>query len=296
MARKVSEQIICRPALPLDTHGMSELTSKIWDGEDYIPKVWEEWLFDPHGLLAVAMFSGRIVGIGKLTKLSTNDWWLEGLRVHPQYEDQGIASHIHDYLLGIWEEIGSGKIRFATMSIREPVKYLAQSRHFKIAGEYTIFKASSAKSQISNWINPFTLVKLDEIDKLVAWLSQKSSQQLAFGLFNLGWQFAPPRKEFLRKILFEQQAYWWNHGRGILIMVEKQDGVTSWARARHILCHPGDLVKILLDLRLMGKKLDYAGITWLAPILPNVEKSLREAGYEQDWDSSLLVFEKTGSS
>lgn len=296
MVSKVSDQIVCRPALPLDTPGMSELTSKIWDGEDYIPGVWEEWLFDPHGLLAVAMFSGRIVGIGKLTKLSTDDWWLEGLRVHPQYENQGIASHIHDYLLRIWEEIGSGKIRFATMSTRKPVTYLAQSRHFKIVGEYTTFKAPNATSQNSNWKNPFTFVNLYELDKLVAWLSQMSGQQLAFGLFNLGWQFAPPREEYLRKILLEQQAYWWNLGRGLLIMVEKQDGVTSWARARQILCNPEDLVKILLDLRLIGKIMGHAGITWLAPLLPNVEKSLRDAGYERDWNYSLLVFEKTGSN
>ena len=101
----IFHQVVCRPALPLDTRGMLELTSQIWEGDDYVPKVWQEWLFDPQGLLAVAEFRGKIVGIGKLTRLSKQDWWLEGLRVHPEFEGQRIASRIQSYLLEIWERL-----------------------------------------------------------------------------------------------------------------------------------------------------------------------------------------------
>jgi GNAT superfamily N-acetyltransferase len=292
MVGKIDDHIVCRPALPLDTPGMYELTSKIWDGDDYLPKAWEEWLMDTRGLLVVAILYNRVVGIGKLTKLSTDDWWLEGLRVHPQFEGLGIASRIHDYLLSIWEKIGSGKIRFATLSIREPIKHLAQSRSFRIVGEYITFKAPCTKIQPSNWRNPFSIVELDEIERLDAWFSKRSNRQLAFGLFNLGWQFAPPNLEYLRRNLEEQQIYWWHENQGVLIMVEKQDGSNLWARVRQLVCNPEDLVEILLDTRLIGEKLGFEGITWLAPVLPDVCKSLSAAGYESDWDYSLLVFEK----
>ena len=104
--KPIYHQVVCRPGLPLDTPGMLKLTSQIWEGEDYVPKVWHEWLFDPDGLLCVAELQGKVVGIGKLTRLSERDWWLEGLRVHPQYEGQRIASRIHSYLLEIWQKIG----------------------------------------------------------------------------------------------------------------------------------------------------------------------------------------------
>jgi len=102
--------VICRPASIKDTPDVMELTSKIWDGEDYVPVVWKEWLCDTTGELTVAECDNRVIGLGKLTRLSSEDWWLEGLRVHPDFEGIGIAAQLHDYLLDIWLNKGSGKI------------------------------------------------------------------------------------------------------------------------------------------------------------------------------------------
>jgi hypothetical protein len=35
-----NQPIVCRPALPKDTPDVMELTRTIWEGEDYVPKVW----------------------------------------------------------------------------------------------------------------------------------------------------------------------------------------------------------------------------------------------------------------
>jgi len=88
----------CRPALPSDTADVLELTSTIWEGQDNIPEVWENWLSDSTGLLAVAEYQGRVLGLSKLTRLSESDWWLDGLRVHPDFEGRGVASSMHDFL------------------------------------------------------------------------------------------------------------------------------------------------------------------------------------------------------
>ena len=48
------DTVVCRPALAKDTEEVMELCSHIWDGGDYIPQVWDEWLADPDGLLGVA--------------------------------------------------------------------------------------------------------------------------------------------------------------------------------------------------------------------------------------------------
>ena len=42
--------IVCRPALPMDTPDVIELTRRIWEGEDYVPHVWAEGLQDPDGM------------------------------------------------------------------------------------------------------------------------------------------------------------------------------------------------------------------------------------------------------
>lgn len=287
-------QVVCRPALPLDFPGMLELTSQIWEGDDYVPQAWQAWLSDPDGLLAVAEYKSKLVGLGKLTKLSEQDWWLEGLRVHPQFEGRGIASRIHRYLLENWEKNGSGTIRFATVSIREPVKHLARVNGFHIAGEYSTFKGSSRIGSLEN-SGSFKQIEVHENQDVVDWFAAHSMERLSFGLINLGWQFAPPQENYLAKYLEDQQIWWWIQDRGVLFLVEKKDGADTWGRIRQLACDPIDLVALLSDTFILADRYGYAGITWLAPMIPGIEKIAAEAGFQRDWDSSLLVFEKASS-
>lgn len=85
---------------------MLELTKTIWEGEDYVPQVWDDWLADPHGQLSVAEIGGRVVGLGKLTRLAPGEWWLEGLRVDPQWQGRGIGRALHEYHVGLWRKMG----------------------------------------------------------------------------------------------------------------------------------------------------------------------------------------------
>ena len=290
--KPIYHQVVCRPGLPLDTPGMLKLTSQIWEGEDYVPKVWHEWLFDPDGLLCVAELQGKVVGIGKLTRLSERDWWLEGLRVHPQYEGQRIASRIHSYLLEIWQKIGSGAIRFATSSKKEPVIHLAQVNGFYKVGEYSTFKSPVQRTNLEQ-TDPFSHIKPGAEEQLAGWLTAGGGNQLPFGLMNLGWQFAPPVEAYLTAYLEGGQAWWWHRDRGVVILVEKRIDSQIWGRVQLLAYQPDDLVELLIDLHNLAAQLNFAGITWVAPLLPGLEKSIAEAGFKLDWESSLLVFEKT---
>ena len=45
-----SPVLVCRPALPMDTPQVLDLAKHIWEGHDYIPYVWNDWLADPQGV------------------------------------------------------------------------------------------------------------------------------------------------------------------------------------------------------------------------------------------------------
>jgi len=285
--------IVCRPALPLDTPGMIELTRHIWDGEDYVPGIWADWLLDPEGMLAVAKSGGRVVGLGKLTRLSETDWWMEGLRVHPDHEGRGIASRLNDYLLDYWQRTGSGVVRLATSSSREPVKHLSKKRGFQIIGEYSTFKAPISNLDSNNAIkNIFQPLNPDEAFEAVEWLTKPKKDRLPFGMMDLGWQFAEPKTQYFDRYLKNNQVWWWRNRSGILIMVEKIDGSDIWARIRMLACQIGDMVELLSDVQLLAGTCGYTFVTWLAPLIPKVEDNLAQAGFKRDWDSSLLIFEK----
>ncbi|RME32959.1 MAG: AI-2E family transporter, partial [Thermoflexia bacterium] len=58
---RLARRWVLRPACPEDRSGMEAVCGTIWDGEDYIPEVWDEWLADPDGELTVAELDGRVV-------------------------------------------------------------------------------------------------------------------------------------------------------------------------------------------------------------------------------------------
>jgi GNAT superfamily N-acetyltransferase len=270
---------------------MLALTSQIWEGDDYVPKVWEAWLFDPDGVLAIAELEGKVVGIGKLTKLSPNDWWLEGLRVHPEFEGKRIASHIHEYLLDIWKKIGSGTIRFATVNSREAVIHLALINGFRQVGEYSTFKSTILNDTSKN-TDLFSQTNSSEIPKIIRWLDSLSEDRLPFGLMDLGWQFAPPSEKYLAEFINKNQIWWWQNGKGILILVEKVESSESWGRVRMLACDRNHLAEFLSNTQILSVQIGYAGVSWLAPMIPGIEEITSEAGFIRDWESSLLIFEK----
>jgi GNAT superfamily N-acetyltransferase len=122
--------VVCRPALPKDTADVMALTREIWNGNDYIPYVWAEWLADPEGLLAVAEYGGRVVGLAHLSSKGSGEWWLQGLRVHPALQGRGIASRLHGYILDTWQRNPGKVLRLATSSARLPVHHLCQRTGF----------------------------------------------------------------------------------------------------------------------------------------------------------------------
>lgn len=288
--------VVCRPALPMDTPGMLALTSNIWDGEDYVPHTWDDWMADPDGILAVAEFKARIVGLGKLTKLSDIDWWLEGLRVHPEYEGRGIASRINDYLLAHWQLKGSGVVRLATISKREPVKHMVKKRGFKLIGEYVTYQSQFPRSQKSTSPSKqFRPVEIAEIGEVLSWLHQPGRSRLNFGIMDLGWQFAPPRDEFIEKYVQEEKIWWWQDRKGLLVMVTKFGENEPWVRIRMLASDRENYLACLLDAHAFAEQQGYAGVTWKVPLLPGIDIELSRAGFIQEKNYTLQIYEKNYS-
>jgi len=79
-----------------DKEGIIELCSLIWDGEDYVPGLLEEWLLSPSlFLVAVDEENDKVVGIDHVA-MNGKIAWLEGLRVHPEYRGRGISTMLFD--------------------------------------------------------------------------------------------------------------------------------------------------------------------------------------------------------
>ena len=138
-----SPVVVCRPALPSDKADVIEFTKFIWDGHDYIQYVWDEWLADPEGILAAAEYGGHCVGLAKVSLLAPGQWWLQGLRVDPKFQDLKIGSHLHRYVDEWWLEHGDGVVRLMTGSKRVKVHHMSEKLGYTKILEVKEFETNS---------------------------------------------------------------------------------------------------------------------------------------------------------
>lgn len=307
--------LLCRPALPKDTPDVMELTRHIWGGEDYVPLVWADWLADPHGLLAVAEYGGRVVGLSKLARLSPQEWWLQGLRVHPEFQGRGIASRLHDYMLDYWQRSGAGVLGMATASFRLPVQHLCERTGFQKVGEFSIFQASvrrpqpGAPSQASAGgltaggapapapgDDPasagFRRLESPEIPAALAFIQESPALPLSYGLMDLGWEWAAPSEYFLKMAVERGWGWWWQNGQGLLLVYEDEEGGQTSLSVSLLACPVEKMAGCLQDARRLARALSSPHLGWIAPLHPQLQPVLEAAGFQRQWDASVYVYKK----
>jgi GNAT superfamily N-acetyltransferase len=280
---------VCRPALPADTPAMRELASHIWDGEDYLPWVWADWLQEIPGLLAAAEFGGRLAAVGKLTQLSPGQWWLEGLRVHPDFEGRGFASHMTDFLLGVWQRSGAAALRLVTHFENFPIHHICEKRGFLRRGEYTFFRAEAIPAPSE----AFTPLRAEDLDQAISFLCASESLEITGGMIDLGWQYCLPAREAIEAAQANQLAWLWRNGRGMLSTRVDEEGDEKSLAVQAAGCAWVDLSEMMRDLRRLTAALGFTSIGLGALTTPTVQAALAAAGFRRSWDGALYLFEKT---
>jgi hypothetical protein len=109
-----------RPMTAADRPAILAIASRTWEGSDYLPWVFDDWIADRDGEFVAAVRGGRVVGCGKLTFLTLHDAWLEGLRKDPDVTEGGLAELVtRHFLWGIARRPGLRSVRFSTYVLNE---------------------------------------------------------------------------------------------------------------------------------------------------------------------------------
>jgi GNAT superfamily N-acetyltransferase len=282
-----SPAVVCRPALPSDAADVLEFTKFIWEGHDYIKYVWDDWLTDPKGILAVAQYGGHAVGLGKLTLLADGQWWLEGLRVDPKFQGLKIGSHIHEYLDNWWKQQG-GAVRLMTSSERVQVHHLCERMGYDKLGEV---KSYSAEAQAGD--DAFKPVRVDEVRQALEFAAARLP---AFnGLMDSGWRFSEPDATVLKQKAEGGKLWWWqtaSENAGLLACWEDDDDGVKVLGVGFAVVSPELLKALLADAPRLAHRLGYARVLWLAPVKPWIEAALTGSGYSSEWDGSAYLYGK----
>lgn len=284
--------VVCRPALPKDTTDVMELTREIWDGHDYVPRVWADWLADAQGMLAVAEFAGRVVGLAKLSCKGEGEWWMQGLRVHHALQGQGIASRLHDYILNYWQRHLGGVIRLTTSSARLQVHHLCERSGFNKVGEYLSYVAPALEGQTHG----FVPVEEGEAPLALEYILKSPMYPLSFGFMDLSWYWGAPNPERVSDAIRRGHALWRldNEGQRQALLVfdldDDEDG--DYPYIQFLACDLDGLEDALMEFRCLAGALGYQRCAWMAPDRAQILTALQRAGFQSDWENSLYLFEK----
>lgn len=279
--------ILIRPAWESDKADMLELTAHMWEGHDYIPKVWSDWLADREGLLAAAEVESQLVGLGKLTLLGPQEWWLEGLRVHPKYQGLKIGSQLTEHLIGQWKLRGGGVIRLATSSERIQVHHLCGRLGFRRVEVCRVMAAVPAEHGDCG----FQLITGAEAKEVIALSRGKSTAWGTPGLVNDSWRWSTLTEDRLIGFIRRHRAWWWQD-RSAAVLTYDSDYEDQPSMEVAALLTPIEKISPLLrQLRVLAKQQEVRRVAWVMPNLPHVLEAAKRAGFTQQWDAQLWIFE-----
>ncbi len=78
-----------------DYQDILDICKDIWDGTDYLPELFHDWV-DDNGLFlgAIDTDTNKVIGTNKYSVLHDGTGWLEGLRTHKAYRGRGIGKEL----------------------------------------------------------------------------------------------------------------------------------------------------------------------------------------------------------
>ncbi|MGQ9700802.1 MAG: GNAT family N-acetyltransferase [Candidatus Bipolaricaulaceae bacterium] len=181
-----------REATFADRNAILAISQRIWEGEDYIPFVVDQWLRE--GGLIVAELSGQVVGFAKITELSPGEVWLEGLRVHPDHQGKGIAKTLARAQLELALAWHAHTIRLATVEANEPSLHIATELGFRPLARFFYAEAEVQKPENSPCLQQPALSAAQKF------LDSSPALREGQNLIGLGWRFRILGPELLAEL------------------------------------------------------------------------------------------------
>ena len=108
------DRLNLRPVRPADRDRVVELTRDVWNGHDYVPRVFDDWVSDAGAAFQALELDGMVVGLQRLRPYGPGLVWYEGLRVASTHRRQGLARTMLRSAIAEAREQGFRVMRLAT--------------------------------------------------------------------------------------------------------------------------------------------------------------------------------------
>ncbi len=185
-----------------DVPAIKEISKGIWEGEDYIPQVIENWLQDQNCMnygTFIDEKGEKLVGFGRVKLFDKEIAWLEGGRVKTEYQKQGIGREMTKYAIDYASSVKIKVAQYDTSS--KNLGSVALAKHFGFKKKKSMNVLEAKRTDIKPFNTPDIIVR-----KISAIEAKELYKDFNIGVGNeicMGWNYKP------LKYILDEDGEWY---------------------------------------------------------------------------------------
>ncbi|MFX0206306.1 MAG: GNAT family N-acetyltransferase [Candidatus Hodarchaeota archaeon] len=146
--------ITIRPIIVDDKEDVLSIASRI--SLNYFEKVFDFWVNSPQNLFYGIFIDDDLIGMADIFFHALKEAWLQGIRINPEYQRQGLAFKLVDHLENLCTNRSVKIIRFNTAPQNDAMIKLGKKRGYKETGDWIVYRVSAGeiKQMLNNSEKP----------------------------------------------------------------------------------------------------------------------------------------------
>ncbi|WP_052045304.1 GNAT family N-acetyltransferase [Caloranaerobacter azorensis] len=280
-----------RRATEHDKESILSISKTIWDGDDYIPLIVDEWIADRKGEFTVVEVDGEIKGFAKFTVLRPEEYWLEGIRVSSKSRGLGIGKEITKYYIDKAKKKGYKSLALSTyIENYESIKIVEKFGFKRTAAFKSFYKSGKVNLNISNIKRFDRVTRVEEVKHILNSSEIKASN----GYLSFDWTFMRITEELVEELINEGSVYVLKEDQNIkstIILSNKK------AKGKGLsISYLGGEGYYLDGINFAFSKYLEGGYDWLlfmCPDIQDIKEAAYKAGFETygDYQTDVFVYE-----
>jgi len=182
--------VTIRTARLADRERILAISSQIWEGDDYVPHVIDEWLRMRDSEVAVADLNGSVIAFARTVNLTPGYVWIEGIRTDTAAQGHGAGKALTEYFIEKAVREGAQRIGLSTYVDNLASIHIVEHYGFERKASFILAEAKlDGPARSTAELSP--LVSAVPFDEARAWILGSASVAMSCGFLPQGWKFWP---------------------------------------------------------------------------------------------------------
>ncbi|RIE15635.1 GNAT family N-acetyltransferase [Candidatus Cryosericum septentrionale] len=182
--------VTIRTARLADRSRILAISSQIWEGDDYVPQIIDEWLRMRGSEVTVADLNGSVIAFARTVNLTPGYVWLEGIRTDTASQGHGAGKALTEYFIEKATREGAQRIGLSTYIDNLASIHIIEQHRFVRQASFILAEAKlDGPARSTAELSP--LVSEVPFDEARAWILGSASIAMSCGFVGQGWTFWP---------------------------------------------------------------------------------------------------------